>query len=874
MKWTLIIAMCLYATLPARSFVRRRISIVGLFPTLDPDQRTRETLGLYPLVAAKMAVRHVNAMGFLSPRLLTMVEASTACSSIGDSLVATFQSLEDLDPGGTSDVVHIGGACDEPTASTAALTSGYFGEVQISYAAQNPVLSRVEQFPYFYRTVPTYSAYGESVYALMVHFDWLKVNVVHLESASFTRALEDLGELLAEFDKRTQIVASFGLTSLSPSLGNTGRIYIALVPVHLCAQMLCTAYRMGLTGPSYLWLLSGDFYPFWWDDRSVPCSRDEMLQAVESSLIFTHNLQIPSSEQETASGLTLDDFWTQFDQELNESGTTFEIDKAFRALTSYDAIWTLALGLNKSLPLLDDINSTEYSLEENLPILERSGSRVRPYTLTLHRALDETNFIGLSGKIKFLPDRHSRLDHQTYILQMQDGEMVPVAMHDDKDGTLNVSFFGNSFRWRNGGDPPRDRPALQFQGVDIWVAAIMLILTAVGIIFAVVLSIINCIYRKHKVIKASSPYINLMIISGCILAFVSVIFISIESIDLRHHIAPEAYPFLCNIRPWLLSTGFTFAFGALFAKTWRIYTIFKNPWMKKRPYKDYVLILAVFSVLAVDCVILILWMILDPLVLLEKIVDTDPVLFIQEVHVICAARSAVSLRFVLWIVAISAYKGLMLLFGVFVVKQTGKIKAKFFRDAKYTGIAIYGVVISCGIGVPIAFFAMFFYQEDITYVVSTGTIIFCCFLTLIMVFTPKLWLLRQYNDKIPTTVLIGLNPSFRIKRNMTVSLPLREKARAIQNQTNSLCNPSRLNQTVETLDETLEHIDVSGWEMAYESNESENVEMEEGTVVFGDVVYTAYVATCERESEGSLDSVNSERLELAVIENYNASSSA
>lgn len=40
--------------------------------------------------------------------------------------------------------------------------------------------------------------------------------------------------------------------------------------------------------------------------------------------------------------------------------------------------------------------------------------------------------------------------------------------------------------------------------------------------------------------------------------------------------------FVVQVRTWILTVGYTTAFGAMFAKTWRVHAIFKNVKMKKK----------------------------------------------------------------------------------------------------------------------------------------------------------------------------------------------------------------------------------------------------------------------------------------------------
>lgn len=141
-------------------------------------------------------------------------------------------------------------------------------------------------------------------------------------------------------------------------------------------------------------------------------------------------------------------------------------------------------------------------------------------------------------------------------------------------------------------------------------------------------------------------------------------------------------------------------------------------------------------------------------------------------------------------------KALLLAFGVFLVVQTGRIKAKFFRDAKFTGIAIFSFVMACGVGVPVAFFSMFLFQEDLGYIMATGTILICSYVILLMVFVPKFILLRRFKNVIPSAILLGLNPSFRIRKPVRghaaifSTLPGTLFARTTQGNGTSVCSRS------------------------------------------------------------------------------------
>lgn len=106
----------------------------------------------------------------------------------------------------------------------------------------------------------------------------------------------------------------------------------------------------------------------------------------------------------------------------------------------------------------------------------------------------------------------------------------------------------------------------------------------------------------------SSPHLNNLIIVGCMLTYLSVIFLGLDS-GLS---SVEAFPYICTTRAWLLMAGFSLAFGAMFSKTWRVHSIFTDVKLNKKVIKDYQLFMVVGVLLAIDLAIMLTWQIADP----------------------------------------------------------------------------------------------------------------------------------------------------------------------------------------------------------------------------------------------------------------------
>lgn len=120
--------------------------------------------------------------------------------------------------------------------------------------------------------------------------------------------------------------------------------------------------------------------------------------------------------------------------------------------------------------------------------------------------------------------------------------------------------------------------------------------------------VIILISYNYRYIKMSSPHLNNLIIIGCMLTYLSVIFLGLDS-GLS---SVAAFPYICTARAWLLMAGFSLAFGAMFSKTWRVHSIFTDLKLNKKVIKDYQLFMVVGVLLAADLAIMTTWQIADP----------------------------------------------------------------------------------------------------------------------------------------------------------------------------------------------------------------------------------------------------------------------
>uniref|UniRef100_A0A336MNE3 CSON001631 protein n=1 Tax=Culicoides sonorensis TaxID=179676 RepID=A0A336MNE3_CULSO len=201
----------------------------------------------------------------------------------------------------------------------------------------------------------------------------------------------------------------------------------------------------------------------------------------------------------------------------------------------------------------------------------------------------------------------------------------------------------------------------------------------------------------------------------------------------------------------MLTIGFTLAYGAMFSKVWRVHrftTKTKTESKKKvEPWKLYTM---VSGLLAVDLIILMTWQIEDPLQRkLEIFPLEDPGKVSEDIKIRPELEHCESRNHSVWLGVMYGFKGLILVFGLFLAYETRSIKVKQINDSRYVGMSIYNVVVLAIITAPVTM--VIASQQDASFAFVSLAVIFCCFLSMLLIFVPKvIEIINNPSDKLDT----------------------------------------------------------------------------------------------------------------------------
>ncbi|ERE83334.1 gamma-aminobutyric acid type B receptor subunit 2 [Cricetulus griseus] len=515
-------------------------------------------------------------------------------------------------------------------------------------------------------------------------------------------------------------------TSVKKLKGNDVRIILGQFDQHMAAKVFCCAFEESMFGSKYQWIIPGWYEPAWWEQvhveaNSSRCLRRSLLAAMEGYIGVDFE-PLSSKQIKTISGKTPQ----QYEREYNSKRSGVGPSK-FHGY-AYDGIWVIAKTLQRAMETLHA--SSRHQRIQDFNYTDHTLGRI------ILNAMNETNFFGVTGQVVF---RNGERMGTIKFTQFQDSREVKVGEYNAVADTLEI--INDTIRFQ-GSEPPKDKTIIleQLRKISLPLYSILSALTILGMIMASAFLFFNIKNRNQKLIKMSSPYMNNLIILGGMLSYASIFLFGLDG----SFVSEKTFETLCTVRTWILTVGYTTAFGAMFAKTWRVHAIFKNVKMKKKIIKDQKLLVIVGGMLLIDLCILICWQAVDPLRRTVERYSMEPDPAGRDISIRPLLEHCENTHMTIWLGIVYAYKGLLMLFGCFLAWETRNVSIPALNDSKYIGMSVYNVGIMCIIGAAVSFLTRD--QPNVQFCIVALVIIFCSTITLCLVFVPKLITLRTNPD--------------------------------------------------------------------------------------------------------------------------------
>ena len=662
--------------------------------------------------AAQLAVERINVRNDVLPGYnLELVPANS--ETCDQSLVteAPVNFVRHVTSGDLNIVGVVGLVCSTVTQAISPLAGRQeLDLLQISAGAASPVFDNEEEYPRLYRMIPSSEAYNDAVLALMTTFQWRRISMVrdtiliqHTTTAdNFVTKVETRAEFELVFLGDVSFTfATFPAQNLLPK---AARIVYASVTASEARELLCESYQKDLHWPEFVWL----FHDHSFEDlmgSTEKCSNETMLRALEGVFLLQYRHQ-PDPNTTLVSGQT----YGEYLMELQDHIGTQENQHA-NAL--HDSIWAFALALNSSM-------SESYG-----PGLDKSN-----VTTLVEPILKTVRFSGTLGDVTFNEKREVVTEVDIY--HVREGRVIHAGHYDPLTDNLAVYL-------------PLEVPSDDFEVITVRLhmtfSIVTCICTVALIVFTTVVLVLFIYYWNKPSIRASSPYLSLLILVGCYMLYIVCLLAGAAEIS------AERFGSLCLAQVWFSATGVQLIYSALFMRLLRICRMFFNVFEKPgKIWSDQAMVGMTFIPVSVTVVLLTLWSILDPIITAyapPTLVPTgDPPYY--RVHIFCDSEHI----FVWFSVILYGVNGLTITAVAVLATLTRTVHLDCFKDTKQVNAFVFSTAICLCVWLPYTIvFANFLLLAEAAYVFNVIPYFAIPFLCKVFLFVPKIWSARHEKRK-------------------------------------------------------------------------------------------------------------------------------
>ena len=645
--------------------------------TLLPPRDVANSL----IPAAELAVDKINAKDDLLPgyRLKLIAADTELCNEtlITESYISFVKYVASDGPFNVVGV--IGMTCATVTQAISPLAGRPdIDLLQISAGELPPSFTNDQAYPRLYQVISSSAVQNDALLALMDAFEWRRISIIsdstlidHTGTADDFIAKVNQSKLISQEVVTPRSVAS----ALSSTVLNEAKIIYVSTTAEEACELLCAAYHQGRLWPTYVWIFQNlRMEDFLQDTKG--CDNVTMQEALENSILLQYRKDPKDLNSTLVSGQTYSEYQHEYQQRLKGNTT----NQSVCANALHDSVWAFALALNQSLENLTTEDLQHYGLGN------------RNLTSIIEDNMQMVNFSGATGQIYFNEFHESNTE--VHMFQVQSGKAVQIGSYDPLSQNLTLHSYSEPI--------PKDdfettrlklHPALPI--VTLVAVGLMLVLTTIILVLFV--------YHWNKpAIKATSPYLSLLIFAGCYLLYGAVIILA-----LREYI--DNFGELCQSEFWFDIIGTLLIYATLFVRLLRVYRIFFRTFREPgKLWTDRFLFIMVLVIISIGGIILLLWSTLDPLVTINFplfMAFAEPPF--HGVILFCDCN-----HFFVWTVTLYyAYIAPIVFFVVLLAILTRKVKIANFKDSKEVSLFVFTSAI--GISVCFAYETTFANTENI-----------------------------------------------------------------------------------------------------------------------------------------------------------------
>ena len=731
MKETVIffLLLCAFSTgLNDGSEERQTLSILAMVPFPDPEKPAwaRPNYGAAHslLPAAQLAIDQINNRSdVLQDYNLELLEGDSGCNVV----TTTYVSMVNLRYSDKPVVGIVGPACSEAALSVARQI-GLDVPVHVT-TGSIPLLDNRTNYPNTFGIISSSTAHVDVIFELMKQNSWINVAVLYdLLRPYYIETYKVFREKLKDYCSETEanITFSGGITETFlplQEISNKGtRVIVVMSSADPARNLLCLAAHKNMTFPAYQFVFQDRKLDHFDTEvtvtqlsRTYTCSREMMIKAIEGSILLHFGLTSVSPETVTVSQLTVQQVHEEYEERLQQRSEKMNMTLKYDefAYAFYDAVWAMALSINKTIPLINETVKDMLKDDRSRSSL-LTNIREQFYNLEFQGATVSVKFNNQTGHVSSIVDVHQVKSNNTHLIREWNGTHLNIV-------NTTAKFVDDSFN----STTVLLHPAIA--AVGLFVSTFAFLLTAV-------FQVINIAYCECKSIKASSPRLNHLIFSGCYMITTAVVIYTIQAAFLPNFTSDKIIgSVFCNAFAWCLNIGYTCILATILVKLWRLNYVFLNSF-KKQYLTDEVLVVVVIALLTLEIVLCIVWAAYTPLVEFRKesrSEEDDMPVVVVELQ--CESKNS-------WFTGIVVGYKLVVTAVVFYFSVRNRhIRMKRFRNTRSVNALLYSLALLWGFGG--SFWLILYIREthlNLLYSVSCVLLTSTALLSLFFIFLPPI----------------------------------------------------------------------------------------------------------------------------------------
>ena len=239
-------------------------------------------------------------------------------------------------------------------------------------------------------------------------------------------------------------------------------------------------------------------------------------------------------------------------------------------------------------------------------------------------------------------------------------------------------------------DIPTDVIPRTYSTLHVAAATVLILYECLCTLFVTIVLIAFIVYHNQPEVKATSRYLSVCIFIGCYLFLFGAAMHTITSYMVIG--VESSRRSICIIQISTTSIGLDVILATTIAKTLRIAYIFSHMGKVGVAWSDKVLLSLILLITFGKICLLLLWYVLDPYLLLDKVV------YIGESGYYKVTQYCHSQEVSVWLSLTVVYSTVLCICLVVLAYKTRKIKRSNFKDTKKLNALITGVITTSVIG--------------------------------------------------------------------------------------------------------------------------------------------------------------------------------